>query len=60
MIWRKKSFGTDSERGSRFVERILSVVTTLQIQQRDVFAFLVHARQAAVAHNAPLSLTPGT
>jgi len=25
VIWRKKSFGTDSERGSRFVERILSV-----------------------------------
>ena len=27
-LWRKGSFGTDSESGSRFVERILTVVTT--------------------------------
>ena len=30
-IWRKKCFGTDSERDSRFVERNLSVVTSLQL-----------------------------
>lgn len=35
-------------------------ITTLQLQQRDVVAFLLHARQAAVAHDAPLSVTPGT
>lgn len=60
VIWRKKSFGTDSEHGSRFVERILSAVTTLQFQQRDVFGYLVHARQAAVAGGTPWSLVPGT
>ncbi len=58
VIWRKKSFGTDSERGSRFVERILSVVTTLQLQERDVFAFLVQARHVAVAGGPSLSLVP--
>ena len=60
VIWRKKSFGTDSERGSRFVERILTVVTTLQLQERDVFAFLVQARHVAVAGGTSLSLVPGT
>ena len=36
VLWRKGSFGTDSEQGSRFVERILTVVTTLRMQQRNV------------------------
>lgn len=58
VIWRKKSFGTDSERGSRFVERILSAVTTLQLQRRDIFGFLVHARHVAVAGGTPMSLVP--
>jgi len=48
VIWPKKCFGTDSERGSRFVERILTVVTTLRMQERDVFGYLVAARNAAV------------
>jgi transposase len=28
VLWRKKSFGTKSEAGSRFVERVLTVVTS--------------------------------
>ena len=36
VLWRKGSFGTDSGPGSRFVERILTVVTTLRRQQRNV------------------------
>ena len=32
VLWRKKSFGTQSEAGSRFVERILTVVMTLRQQ----------------------------
>ena len=31
VIWSKMCFGTDSEAGSRFVSRILSVVTTLRM-----------------------------
>jgi len=40
VIWRRKSFGTESESGSRFVERILTVVTTLRQQGRDVLDYL--------------------
>ena len=36
VLWRKGSFGTDSEQGSRFVERILTVVTTLLLLQCNV------------------------
>lgn len=43
VLWRKGSFGTDSEEGSRFVERILTVVATLNAQERDVFNYLVQA-----------------
>jgi transposase len=40
VIWRKTSFGTDSERGSRFVERMLTVVATLRLQDRNVLEFV--------------------
>lgn len=36
VLWRKGSFGTQSEAGSRFVARMMTVVTTLQQQQRHV------------------------
>jgi transposase len=58
VIWRKKCFGTDSEGGSRFVERILSVVTTLQMQEREVFCYLCAARVAAVRGQPAPSLVP--
>jgi transposase len=43
VLWRRKSFGTQSSAGSRFVERILSVVTTLRQQGRDVLDYLTAA-----------------
>lgn len=43
VLWRKGSFGTDSEQGSRFVERILTVVSSLKQQGRDLLEFLVAA-----------------
>ncbi|KFE68568.1 Mobile element protein [Hyalangium minutum] len=43
VIYRKLSFGTRSERGSRFVERILTVVTTLKQQRRNPLEFLTQA-----------------
>ena len=46
VIWRKVSFGTQSERGNRFVERILSLVETLKIQKRNAFEFLANCFQA--------------
>jgi transposase len=47
VIWRRSSHGTQSDLGSRFVERILTVVETCRQQQRSVFDFL---RDALIAH----------
>jgi len=58
--WRKGSFGTDSENGSRFVERILTVVTTLRMQQRNVLDYVTSACQAhRHGQPAPSLLPPG-
>jgi hypothetical protein len=40
VLWRKGSFGTHSEAGSRFVVSMLTVVSTLKQQQRIVLAYL--------------------
>ena len=40
VLWRRESFGTQSESGSRFVERILTVVRSLRQQGRDVLDYL--------------------
>jgi transposase len=49
VIWRRTSHGTQSDLGSQFVERILSLVETCRQQQRPVFDFL---RQALLAYRA--------
>ena len=46
VIWRRSSHGTQSDHGSRFVERILTVVETCRQQQRPVFDFLRAALMA--------------
>ena len=54
-IWRRVSFGTWSRRGSEYVGHILSVVTTLQIREREVLPYLRAACEAALeGKNAPL------
>lgn len=40
VLWRKGSFGTQSERGARYVERILTACTTCRLQGRSVIAYL--------------------
>jgi transposase len=49
VIWRRSSHGTQSDHGSRFVERILTEVETCRQQQRPVFDFL---RDALIAYRA--------
>ena len=46
VIWRKLCYGTASEAGSRFVERILTVVATARKQGRDLLQFLQAALSA--------------
>lgn len=58
VILRKLSFGTQSERGSRFIERMLSAVDTLRKQDRDVLGFLMDALHARSADVTPPSLVP--
>ncbi len=43
VLWRKKSYGTRSERGQRFVERISTVVGTLRKPGRNVLEFVTKA-----------------
>lgn len=47
VLWRKSSGGTDSVTGSRFVERILSVVATCRQQNRNVWNYLTACHSAA-------------
>jgi transposase len=58
VLWRRRSFGTQSETGSRFVERILTVVTTLRQQQRDVVAYLTAACRAKLHGDPAPALVP--
>lgn len=60
VIWRRRSFGTQSQAGSVFVERILTTVLTLRQQQRDVLDFLTEACQAKVCGTHAPSLLPTT
>jgi transposase len=46
VIWRRTSGGTDSEAGSRFVERVLTVVATCRQQKRDVLVYLTGCHRA--------------
>ena len=40
VLWRKSSFGTQSERGARYVERILTVCATCRLQERSIIEYL--------------------
>lgn len=58
VCWRRTSFGTDSEAGSRFVERVLTVVASCRQQDQNVLEFLIDAIQAAKIGNPTPSLLP--
>jgi transposase len=58
VLWRKNAFGSHSEGGCRFAERMLTVVQTLRLQGRPVLDYL---HRAVLAHRlgqpAPRLLT---
>ena len=58
VLWRRCSHGTDSEAGSRFVERILTTVSTLRLQRRNVVDYLSAACEAALLRQPLPSLLP--
>lgn len=46
VLWRKRSFGSQSDRGLHFTERMLTAVSTLRQQNRNVLEYLTAACQA--------------
>jgi transposase len=60
VLWRRRSFGTQSAAGSQFVARILTAVTTLRQQHRDVMDYLTAACTAAIRKDPVPSLLPLT
>lgn len=58
VLWRKTSFGTHSEAGSRFVERMMSAVITLKQQGSNILDYLAQASEAALHRRSPPSLLP--
>jgi len=58
VLWCKSSGGTDSEAGSRFVERMLSVVATCRQQNRNVLDLLTACCRARLDGSAAPSLLP--
>jgi transposase len=56
--WRRVSAGTDSADGSRFVERMLTVIATCRQQKRGVLGYLsscfeAHLRDQKVPSRLP-------
>jgi len=58
VLWRKGSFGTQSVAGSHFVEVMMTLVTTLKQQHRNVLAYMTDACQAAYTRMPAPSLLP--
>jgi transposase len=40
VLWRRRSFGTQSDRGNRFAERLMTIAHTARKQRKDVLSFL--------------------
>jgi transposase len=58
VIWRNTSFGSQSQGGSEFVARMLTVSSSLKAQGRSVLDFLTQSCQAARWGTTPPTLTP--
>ena len=58
VLWRKKSFGSQSDRGCRFAARIMTVAHSLRKQRRHVLDYLTDACRAALVDQPAPSLLP--
>ena len=58
VLWRKKSFGSQSDRGCRFAERIMTVAHSLRKQHRHVLDYLTAACRATLLDQPAPSLLP--
>jgi transposase len=53
VLWRKRSLGTASPKGNRWVERILSLRETCRLQGRSTYTVLVDAVSSLFTHRPP-------
>ena len=60
VLWRKGSFGTQSDAGARFVERLLTVTATCRQQGRSTLDYLTAVCTATQAGGAAPSLLPAS
>jgi len=58
VIWRKVSFDSWSQNGTRYLERVMTVVATCRLQERSVFGILRDAMQAHLEGKKLPSLLP--
>jgi transposase len=58
VLWRRKSFGTQSAEGSQFVGRVLTAVASLRQQGRDVLEYLAGVCRDALSVEVREGLTP--
>ena len=58
VIWRKTGFGTQSETGRSFVERMLTTVTSLRLQHRNVLEYVTEACRRAQTGTVAPALPP--
>ena len=56
VLWRKRSFGTQSDRGNVFAERVMTVAHTARKQSVNVLAFLTDCCNAQLTKTAAPSL----
>jgi transposase len=53
VLWRKRSYGTQSKRGDRFAERVMTVVRTARKQGKAVLQFIVDSITAHLDRKTP-------
>jgi transposase len=56
VLWRKRSFASQSERGNRFAERLMTVAHTARKQNRNVLEFLTECCEAQLSARPAPSL----
>jgi transposase len=56
VLWRKRSFGSQSERGDRFAERLMTIAHTARKQSKNVLEFLTACCVASLDRSATPSL----
>jgi len=58
VLWRKTSYGSQSERGRLFAQRVMTAAHSLRLQKRSVLAFLVGACHASLHNRSTPTLLP--